>query len=270
MAVQNDFAEIKTKQQLTWSSGNYGKVAWLTVPLADAVCDAVDLRPGSAVLDVATGTGHVALAAARRFCDTTGIDYVPELIEAAERRAAAEDLPVDFRVADAEDLPFDAASFDYVLSVFGVMFTADHQQAANELVRVCKPGGRIGLACWTPTGFVGEMLKTVGGHAPPPAGTLPPVRWGDENTVREMLGDAVSELTFSTTSVTQRFLSPEHFADFFLTHYGPTLKASQRLTDDGRSAFRDDLIALATGANRATDGTVIHDWEYLMTVATKA
>lgn len=270
MTIATELAEIKTKQQRTWSSGDYGKIAWLTVPLADALCDAVALRPGAAVLDVATGTGHVALAAARRFCHTSGIDYVPALVEVAGRRAAAEGLSVEFREADAENLPFVDASFDYVLSAIGVMFTANHQRAANELVRVCKPGGRIGMVNWTPTGFVGQMLKTVGRHAPPPPGSPPPTRWGDEDTVRDMLGEAVSELTFTTANVTERFTSPEHFADFFLTHYGPTLKASQRLTDEGRRAFRADLIALAAASNRATDGTVSNDWEYLITVATRA
>lgn len=270
MTATTDLVAIKAKQQQTWSSGDYGKVAWLTVPLADTLCEAVALRPGSAVLDVATGTGHVALAAARRFCRTTGIDYVPALVDVAERRAAAEGLAVEFREADAEELPFPAASFDYVLSAIGVMFSADHQTAANELLRVCKPGGRVGMVNWTPTGFVGQLLQTVGRHAPPPPGALPPTRWGTEDAVRTMFGESVSELTFTTGSTTQRFISPEQFADFFLTHYGPTLKAAQRLTDEGRRAFRADLIAVAVESNRATDGTVLNEWEYLITVATKA
>lgn len=268
--AQLDLEQVKQKQQKTWSSGDYGNVARLTVPFGDVLCEAVDLSPGSKVLDVATGTGHVALAAARRFCEATGVDYVPELLETARRRAEAEGLEVEFTEGDAESLPFDDASFDYVLSAIGVMFTADHQRAANELVRVCKPGGRIGLASWTPTGFVGQMLKTVGRHAPPPPGALPPTRWGTEDTIRELFGGTVSELTFSVANVTQRFVSPEHFADFFLAHYGPTLKAAQRLTEDERHAFREDLIALAAAANRATGDTVANDWEYLLTVATKA
>lgn len=260
--------EIKAKQQQTWSSGDYGKIAWLTMPLADVLCDAVDLRSGARVLDVATGTGHVALAAARRFCEVTGIDYVPSLVEIARRRAEAEGLGVEFREADAEQLPFADDTFDYVLSAIGVMFTADHQRAADELARVCKSGGRIGLVSWNPSGFVARMLKTVGSHAPPPPGTLSPLRWGDEDTVREMLGDRISDLARSDGTVTIRFLSPEHFADFFVTHYGPTYKAAQRLTAEGRAAFRDDLAATAAAANRASDGTVVCDWEYLVTVAT--
>lgn len=262
--------EIKKRQQETWGSGAYGKIAWLTVPLADALCEAVDLRSGSTVVDVATGTGHVALAAARRFCAVTGIDYVPALLAQARDRAAAEGLTIDFREADAENLPFPDGSFDYVLSVVGVMFTADHERAAGELVRVCKPGGRIGLASWTPTGFIGDMLKVVGRHAPPPSGALPPTRWGTEETLSELLGTGIGELTCTRVTVTQRFPSPEFFVDFFLEHYGPTLKASQRLSEEERRAFRDDLIGLASASNRATDGTMVSDWEYLLAVATKA
>lgn len=264
------FEEIKAKQQQTWSSGDYGKIAWLTVPLADALVAAVDLRAGARVLDVATGTGHVALAAARRFCDVTGIDYVPALVAAAERRAEAEGLVVCFREADAESLPFTDDSFDYVLSTIGVMFTADHRRAADELVRVGKPGGRIGMVNWTPAGFVGQLLKTVARHVPPTPGALPPTRWGTEEAVRELFGDGISELTCTTATVTQRFPGPEFFADFFLTHYGPTRKAAETLSDVGRHAFRDDLVALATASNRATDGTLVSDWEYLVAVATKA
>lgn len=263
-------AQIKKRQQETWSSGDYGKIAWLTSPLADVLCEAVDVRPGSTVLDVATGTGHVALAAARRFCHATGVDYVPALLEEARARAAAEGLAVEFREGDAENLPFGDDSFDCVLSLVGVMFTADHQRAAGEFVRVCRPGGRVGMVSWTPTGFVGEMLKAVSGHAPPPAGALPPTRWGTEEALRELLGAGVDELTCTTATVTQRFPSPEFFADFFLEHYGPTLKAAERLSEEGRRAFRDDLVALAAASNRANDGTLLSDWEYLLAFARKA
>jgi len=270
MTTTLSLEEVKARQQKTWSSGDYGKIAWITVPLAEALCEAADLRPGSAVLDVATGTGHVALAAARRFCAATGIDYVPALLQQARARAGAEQLPVDFREADAEDLPYPDASFDYALSAIGVMFTADHQRAADELLRVCRSGGVVGLANWTPGGFVGQMLKLAARHAPPPPGIRPPTSWGTEEGVRELLAAGTARLAFTTASVRQRFPSPEFFADFFLTHYGPTLKASQALTPDGRLAFRDDLIALAAAASHATDGTLVSDWEFLITVATKA
>jgi len=261
--------ELKAKQQQIWSSGDYGRVAWITVPIARELVDAVDLRPGSRVLDVATGTGHVALEAARTFCDVTGIDYVPGLVEIARRRAEAEGLPVDFRVADAEALPFDDGSFDFVMSAIGVMFSADQQRAAAELVRVCRPGGRIGVASWTPGGFVGSMLKAVGRHVPPPPAAQPPTRWGVEDTVTELLGDQVQDVATVTTSLTERFASAEAFADFFLTHYGPTYAAASRLDDAGRAAFRADLVKLAHEANRAADGTFVSDWEYLVVTAQK-
>jgi ubiquinone/menaquinone biosynthesis C-methylase UbiE len=264
------FEEIKAKQRATWGSGDYGKIAWVTVPVAETLAVAVDPRPGATVLDVATGTGHVALAAARRFANVTGIDYVPELVAIAERRAQAEGLTIDFREADAENLPFEDNSFDYVVSAIGVMFTANHQRAADELLRVTTPGGRIGLASWTPTGFIGQLLKTVGKHAAPPAGALPPTRWGTEEVLRELFGDRVSSVETTVAKVTQRFTSAEHFADFFLTYYGPTYKAAERLDEEGRRAFRADLIELANASNHATDGTWASDWEYLVAVATKA
>lgn len=270
MTTTATFDEIRVKQQQTWSSGDYGRIAWLTVPLADALVDAVDLRSGARVLDVATGTGHVAISAARSYADVTGIDYVPALLATATRRAAAEGLAIDFTEADAEALPFPDDSFDYVLSAIGVMFTADHRRAAAELVRVARPGGIIGLANWTPTGFVGQLLKTVGKHAAPPPGALPPTRWGTEETIRELFGGGVSGIEFTTKTVPVRFPSPESLADVFLTYYGPTHMAARRLTDDGREAFRADLITLADTANRATDGTFVGEWEYLIASARKA
>jgi ubiquinone/menaquinone biosynthesis C-methylase UbiE len=261
--------ELKAKQQQIWSSGDYGRIAWITVPLARELTEAVELRPGARVLDVATGTGHVALEAARTMCDVTGIDYVPELVDVARRRAAAEGLDVDFQVADAEALPFADGSFDAVLSAIGVMFTADHDRAAAELVRVTRPGGRIGLASWTPTGFVGQMLKAVGKHVPPPPAAQPPTRWGTEEVVAELLGDQVHDVASYTASVTQRFASVDAFADFFLTFYGPTYAAASRLDETGRAALRDDLIRLAAEANHGLDGTFVSEWDYLVVTAAK-
>jgi ubiquinone/menaquinone biosynthesis C-methylase UbiE len=261
--------ELKTKQQKIWSSGDYGKIAWITVPIARELAEAVELRPGGRVLDVATGTGHVALEAARTLCEVTGIDYVPELVDVARRRAEAEGLEVEFEVADAESLPFPDDSFDFVVSAIGVMFTADHDRAASELVRTCRPGGRIGLASWTPSGFVGQMLKAVGKHVPPPPAAQPPTRWGDAEVVEEMLGDRVHDVASYTATVTQRFASPEAFADFFLTHYGPTYAAASRLDDSGRAALGDDLVRIAHQANRALDGTFVSDWDYLVVTAEK-
>jgi ubiquinone/menaquinone biosynthesis C-methylase UbiE len=263
--------QVKTRQQQTWSSGDYGRIAWITVPLADVLCEAVDLQPGTTVLDVASGTGHVALAAGRRFCRVTGVDFVPELLDVARRRALAEGLSIEFEPGDAESLPYEDDSFDYVMSAIGVMFAANQEQAASELVRVCRPGGTIGMANWTPTGFVGQMFATVGRHRPPPAGARPPTTWGTEERVRELFGDRVSDVRFTTASVTERFPTAEFFADFFIEHYGPTLKASEALDGDAeRRAFRNDLVALAERANRSTGDAVVCDWEYLVTVATKA
>jgi ubiquinone/menaquinone biosynthesis C-methylase UbiE len=268
-SVPSALEDLKVAQQQIWSSGDYGRIAWITVPLARELVEAVEVRPGARVLDVACGTGHVALEAARTFCDVTGIDYVPELVDIARRRALAEGLEADFQVGDAEALPFEAASFDVVLSAIGVMFTADHDRAGAELVRVCRPGGRIGLASWTPTGFVGQMLKAVGKHVPPPPAAQPPTRWGIEEVVSELLGDRVHDVAPYTATVTQRFASPEAFADFFLTHYGPTYAAATRLDEPGRAALREDLIRLAHEANRALDGTFVSDWDYLVVTAEK-
>jgi len=264
-----DLTALKNIQQQTWSSGDYGSIAWITVPLADELIAAVDLVPGRSVLDIATGTGHAAIAAARAFCPTTGIDYTSTLIDTARQRAAAEGLDIAFEVGDAEALPYDDDRFDYVLSAIGTMFTADHQRAASEMVRVCRPGGRIGMANWTPSGFVGRMLKTVGSYVTPPAGALPPTRWGDPGVVAELFDGQVEDLRTWTTAVRQRFLRPEQYADFFIANYGPTVKAAGKLDEANRAAFRADLIALAEEFNLATDGTFVSEWEYLLVSARK-
>jgi ubiquinone/menaquinone biosynthesis C-methylase UbiE len=267
--VPSALEDLKVKQQQIWSSGDYGSIAWITVPLARELTEAVDLRPGAKVLDVACGTGHVALEAARTFCDVTGVDYVPELVETARRRAEAEGLKIDFRVGDAEALPFADDSFDDVLSAIGVMFTADHERAAAELVRVCRPGGRIGMANWTPTGFVGRMLQTVGKHVPPPPAAQSPTRWGTEQVVAELLGGRVHDVASYTATVTQRFASAEAFADFFLANYGPTYAAAAKLDEAGRAALRADMIRIANEADRALDDTFVSDWDYLVVTAEK-
>lgn len=261
--------ELRAKQQQVWSSGDYNRIAAITVPVSETLVGRLDPRPGQRVLDVATGTGHAALAAARRGAVVTGIDYVPALLDVARRRAAAEDLDVTFVEATAEELPFEDGTFDHVVSAIGVMFAADHDRAASELVRVTRPGGRISLASWTPTGFVGRLLRTVGAHVPPPPAAQPPTRWGVVDTVRELLGDDVSGLHGVHLTVPQRWASEEAFADVFLTHYGPTFSAASRLDEAGRAALRADLVALAADSNRGPAGTFVTDWEYLLVTATR-
>lgn len=269
MTITSDFTELRDKQQKVWSSGDYNKIAALTVPVSEHLVEHVGIVPGSRVLDVATGTGHVALAAARRSAVASGIDYVPELLEIARRRDAAEDLDVDFALADAEELPYGDESFDVVLSAIGVMFSADHARAAGELVRVCRPGGRIAVASWTPEGFIGGMLATVGRHVTPPVGAQPPTRCGVEAVFAELLGDGVVDVDSVTATVRQRFGTAEDFADLFLTYYGPTYSAASRLGDEGRKALRADLVSLAHNFDLGTGSGVVLDWEYRIITATR-
>ena len=264
-----DYTELRDKQQKVWSSGDYNKIAALTVPVSEHLVDHVGVSPNERVLDVATGTGHVALAAARRSAESVGIDYVPGLLEIARRRAEAEDLVVELAEADAEHLPQEDASFDVVLSAIGVMFAADHDAAARELVRVTRPGGRIGLASWTPGGVVGGILRTVGAHVSPPPGAQPATRWGTEEVVAGLLGDGVTDVGSVTATVTQRFTDGAAFADLFLTYYGPTFAAASRLDDDGRAALRADLVALAESHDRGEGDGLVVDWEYRIVTATR-
>jgi SAM-dependent methyltransferase len=261
--------EIKAKQQVTWSSGDYGKIAWITQPLADVLIDALELKSGSDLLDVATGTGHVALAAARRFVRATGSDYVPALLEVARRRAAAEGLEVTFTEGDAEHLPFPDASFDYVTSNIGAMFAPNQEKTASELLRAARPGGTIGMINWRPEGFIGELFRTIAKHVPPPEGLKPAALWGNDDRVRELFGDGASDVTFKDGTIRISFLSPEHFADFFIANYGPTLKASESLQGEAKESFRNDLVALARRHNTRRDGTCALDWTYLLVIATK-
>ena len=261
--------EIKAKQQVTWSSGDYGKIAWITQPLSEILADALEIRPGSDVLDVATGTGHAALAAARRFARVTGVDYVPALLDVARNRAAAEGLDVTFVEGDAENLPVPDERFDYVVSTIGAMFAPDQEKTASELLRAARPGGTIGMVNWRPEGFIGELFRTIAKHVPPPEGLKPAALWGSEERVRELFGDSVAEVNFKDGAIRMSFLSSEHFADFFIENYGPTLKASEALEGERKALFHRDLVDLARKHNTRTDGTVALDWTYLVVIATK-
>jgi ubiquinone/menaquinone biosynthesis C-methylase UbiE len=249
-----DLGAVKQRQQTAWASGDFAVVAARIVLVAEHLCDTADLHAGWRVLDVATGSGNAAIAAARHGCTAVGVDYVPSLLEAGRRRADAEGLPVELLEGDAEALPFPDDSFDAVTSVFGAMFAPDHAKAAAELLRVCRPGGTIALASWTPEGFIGELFRTVGAHVPPPAGVPSPMLWGTEAHLRELFGDSIASLETEERTFTFRFESAEEFVDFFRTWYGPTLKAFAALDGDARDALEEDLLALARRSDRLGGG----------------
>jgi len=261
-------AAVKQKQQATWASGDYAVIGTTLQLMGERLCEAVDVSAGQRVLDVAAGNGNASLAAARRGCQVTATDYVPELLDKARRRAEAEELTITTQEADAEDLPFGDASFDVALSTVGVMFTPNPQQAAAELLRVVCPGGRIGLACWTPEGFVGQMFKIVGAHVPPPEGVPSPLLWGTEARIRELLG-AGAELQIERRHFPFRFRSAEDYFETFKAFYGPLVKAWAALDEDGRRSLHSQLVALADGANRNPAGALTIDAEYLEVVATR-
>src|SRR5215207_9839736 len=262
-----DTSAIKERQQKTWTSGNYAMVGNLLVVMGEQLCDAVDLRSGEKVLDVATGSGNNALSAARRFCEVTGIDYVPELIEQAKSRAEAERLEVNFEVGDAEYLPYADASFDVVLSTLGVMFTPDQEKAAGEMLRVCRPGGKIGLANWTPDGYIGNMFRTIGKHVPPPPGIKPPSLWGTEERLRELLGEDVSSLQTTRRTYNFRYPSADHYVGWQREYYGPTVRAFAALDAEGQEALAADLGELCESRNVSGDGTLVAPSDYLEAVA---
>jgi ubiquinone/menaquinone biosynthesis C-methylase UbiE len=237
--------------------------------VGEQLCEAMDLHSGQTVLDVAAGNGNVSLAAARRFCKVVSTDYVEALLAQSARRAEAEGLVIDYQQADAENLPFPDASFDNVVSTFGVMFTPDQRRAATELIRVCKPGGRIGLANWTPQGFIGQLFRIIGRYMPPPAGLSPPSAWGTRAFLDEHFGPHVSRIDATPRQFVFRYQSPKHWLDMFRAYYGPTLKLFEALDDDARQALRTDILALIDSLNTATDGTLVLPSEYLEVVITR-
>jgi SAM-dependent methyltransferase len=264
-----DLAAVKQRQQQAWASGDFAMVASRIVLVAEQLCDSADLHAGWRVLDVATGSGNAAIAAARHGCTAVGVDYVPTLLERGRVRAEAEGLDVELLEGDAEALPFPDASFDAVTSVFGSMFAPDHEQAAAELLRVCRPGGTIALANWAPQGFIGDLFRTVGAHVPPPAGVRSPMLWGTESHLRELFGDGIVGLETAERTFTFRFRSPEEFVSFFRTWYGPTLKAFAALEGDARDALEHDLVALARRYNRLGDGATAIPSTYIEAVAVR-
>jgi ubiquinone/menaquinone biosynthesis C-methylase UbiE len=268
-AANPDLTALKTRQQVAWSSGNYGIVGTTLQIVGEQLCEALDLKSGSNVLDVAAGNGMVSLAAARRWCDVTSTDYVPALLEQGRVRAAAEGAAIEFKEADAENLPFADSSFDVVLSTFGVMFTPNQDRAAAELLRVCKPRGKIGLANWTPEGFIGQVFKTLGKYLPPPAGTKSPALWGTRQRLTEMFDAGASVIRAEPHLFNFRYRSPEHFLEVFKTYYGPVLKAFAALEPAKQEQLHDDLYALIVRMNRASNGSMVVPSEYLEVVITK-
>jgi SAM-dependent methyltransferase len=261
-----DLAAVKTRQQAAWSTGNYAVVGTTLQIVGENLCEALDLRAGSRVLDVAAGNGNATLAAARRWCDVTSTDYVSSLLESGRARAQAEGHTIQFQEADAENLPFNDASFDVVMSTFGVMFTPDQQQAASELARVCKPGGKIGLANWTPESFIGQLFKTIGKYIPPALGVRSPGLWGTKARLEELFGKAAREIRTSSREFAFRYRSPIHWIEVFRTYYGPMSKTFGALDVEKQAAFTQELLALIESRNRAGDHTLVLPSEYLEVV----
>jgi SAM-dependent methyltransferase len=261
-----DLAAVKARQQVTWSSGDYGVIGTTLQIVGESLCEAVDLRAGERVLDVAAGNGNVTLAAARRFAEVIGVDYVPGLLEHARERAQADRLPVQMREGDAEALPFADGAFDVALSSFGVMFAPDQERSAREMLRVVRPGGRIGLANWTPDSFVGDVFRAVGKHVPPPAGLKPPALWGTESRLGELFGAGASSIRAHRRQFVFRYRSPAHWLQIFRSYYGPVHKAFAALPAAGQEALAADLMAVLVAHNRSGDDTLVASSDYLEAV----
>jgi SAM-dependent methyltransferase len=264
-----DYEAIKRRQQATWATGDFGRIGVLLQIVGESLCEAVEVRASDRVLDVAAGNGNASLAAARRFADVTSTDYVPELLEQGRRRASAEGLEIAFQVADVENLPFGAGEFDVVLSTYGVMFAPNQHRAASELLRVVKPGGRIGLANWTPDGFIGELFRVIGRFVPPPAGLASPAAWGAEPRLVELFGPEATNIHAQRKPYVFRFRSAEHWIEVFRTFYGPVNKAFGALDGPGKKALHAEILALLERFNRGGRDALVVPSDYLEVVVTK-
>jgi SAM-dependent methyltransferase len=265
-APSPDLVAIKGRQRTAWSAGDYAVVGTTLQIVGENLCEALDLRAGQKVLDVAAGNGNATLAAARRFCEVTSTDYVPALLESGRARAEAEDQEIVFKEADAENLPFPDASFDAVISTFGVMFTADQDKAAAELLRVCKPGGRIGLANWTPESFVGQMFRIIAKYIPSAPGLKPPALWGTRSRLEELFGTSARTIGSKSRFFNFRYRSPEHFVEVFRSYYGPMNKTYAALDAAKQAALTSDLLALIALGNASGDATLVLPSAYLEVV----
>jgi SAM-dependent methyltransferase len=261
-----DLAAVKSRQQAAWSAGNYAVVGTTLQIVGENLCEALDLRSGARVLDVAAGNGNATLAAARRWCEVTSTDYVSSLLESARARAQAEGHTIQFQEADAENLPFPDASFDAVISTFGVMFTPNQDKAAGELARVCKPGGRIGLANWTPESFIGQLFKTIGKYLPPAPGVKSPGLWGTKARLDELFGNIALDIRAPNREFVFRYRSATHWIEVFRTYYGPMNKTFAALDTEKQAAFTRDLLALMESRNRSGDRTLVLPSEYIEVV----
>jgi SAM-dependent methyltransferase len=266
-----DYTAITNRQQQVWSNGDFAKLgSRFAVLPGERLCETIDLRAGERVLDVAAGNGAASLAAARRFGDVIATDFVPELLAHAATRADVDDLPLTTKVADCQALPFEDESFDVVLSTFGAMFAPDQERTANELLRVCRTGGRIGLVNWTPDGMMGDVFRATGAHVPPPAGIRSPLEWGSEHRLRELFGARVTSLRLSTEQVIWRFSSALHMLEYFRAWFGPTKTAFEALDTGAQARLGEDLLAVYAKHNRSGDETVVAPSDYVEAVAVKA
>ena len=264
-----DFAAIKQRQQATWASGDFAVIGTTLQIVGEQLAEAIDIRSGDQVLDVAAGNGNATLAAARRFADVTSTDYVPALLEKGRERARAEGLNVQFQVADAEALPFPDASFDVVLSTFGAMFAPQHDRVASELLRVLRRNGRIGMANWTPEGFIGQLFKVVGAHVPPPAGVRSPALWGTDVHLADLFAAGAVEIQSTRKLFNFRYRSPAHWLQVFRDYYGPTHKAFAALDSNGQLALEREVLALIARHNIGGERGMVVPAEYLEVIIRK-
>jgi ubiquinone/menaquinone biosynthesis C-methylase UbiE len=266
-AIVPNYQAITDRQQATWAAGDFARIGSRIVLHGELLCEAVNVRPGEQVLDVAAGNGAASVAAARRWAEVTATDFVDHLLESARKVAEAYGLPMQTRVADAQQLPFDNNCFDVVLSTFGAMFAPDQQKVADELVRVCRPGGRIGMVNWAPKSLIGDVFRVTGKHVPPPAGVRPAIEWGTEDRLRELFGERISDLSVTIRQYPFQYRSADHMLDYFRTWYGPTRMAFAALDADGQSKLAADLTQVYQSYNRATDGTLDAPSDYAEVVA---
>jgi SAM-dependent methyltransferase len=269
--TQTEMESLKTRLKSMWMAGDFNEIARVIQASGDDFAARLELKPGDRVLDVACGSGNVAIPAARTGATVTGVDIATNLLEQARERAASEGLKIQFDEGDAEKLPYDDAAFDVVVTMYGAMFAPRPELVSSELVRVCKPGGRIAMANWTPDGFIGQMFKVTGKHVPPPPNMPSPIKWGDEETLRERLREGIADLKITSRMCKFNFpFPPADVVEFFRTYYGPTQRAFGALDETGQAALRKDLERLWSDNNKATDGTTNVESEYVEVVATKS